>query len=179
MNLQPNLWHALSAEIEQEIWRLGPSFERSCSGCRTDPDVNRALESPLRGIERRNMTTLTNLTASDLRRAADLKEQIEALQAQLNNCLGGGGGHAGNGFVPNRSQPTPRRGRTSKGSKTVADCILEAMKSGKAMSIQDIVSAASRIRGRAVSPGLMSVTLAQLKKAKRIANPARGQYRKP
>jgi hypothetical protein len=126
-------------------------------------------------IERRNMT-LANISSGDLRKAADLKEQIEGLRAQLNDCLGGvlvGNG----GFAANRSQPTPRRGGKSKSGKTVADCILEAMKRGNAMSIQDIISGASKIRGKAISRGLMSFTLAQLKKAKRIANPARGQYR--
>jgi hypothetical protein len=46
------------------------------------------------------------------------------------------------------------------------------------MSIKEIIAAASTIRGRAISPGLMSFTLAQLKKAKRVVNPDRGQYRK-
>ncbi len=122
------------------------------------------------------MTTLTNLSASDLRKAADLKEQIEALQAQLNDCLGGS--YAGNGFAPNRTQRVSGPGRKSKGGKTVVDCVLEALNSGNAMSIQDILRAASNIRGKSISPGLMSVTLAYLKKRKRIANPARGQYRK-
>lgn len=97
------------------------------------------------------MTGLADLSATDLRRAADLKEQIEALQAQLNNGLGGG--YAGNGFAPNRIKPGPRRGRKSKGGKTVVDCVLEALNSGKAMSIREIISAASKIRGRAISPG--------------------------
>lgn len=123
------------------------------------------------------MRTLINLSASDLRKAADLKEQIEVLQGQLNNCLGAG--FVGNGFATNRSQEAPRRGRKSRGGKTVADCILEAMNRGNAMSIQDIINAASKIRGKAISRGLMSFTLAQLKKAKRVANPERGQYRKP
>ena len=122
------------------------------------------------------MTTLTSISASDLRKAADLKEQIEALQTQLNNCLGGG--LVGNGFAPNRSKTALRRGRKSKNAKTVVDCVLEALNSGNAMSIQDILSAASNIRGKSISSGLMSVTLAYLKKKRRIANPARGQYRK-
>ena len=123
------------------------------------------------------MRTHTTLSASDLRRAANLKEQIETLQAQLTKCLGGR--YARNGFAPNLGQQGQMRSRKSKGGKTVVDCILEAMNSGKAMSIQEIMSAASRIRGESISPGLLSVTLAQLKKAKRIANPDRGQYRKP
>jgi hypothetical protein len=61
----------------------------------------------------------------------------------------------------------------------VVDCVLEALNSGNAMSIQDISRAASNIRGKSISPGLMGVTLAYLKKRKRIANPARGQYRRP
>lgn len=122
------------------------------------------------------MTTLTNLSASDLRKAADLKEQIEALQLQLNNCLDGG--YVGNGFALNRSPGATRRGKGAKGGKTVADCVLEATNNGNVMSIQTIIDAASKIRGKAISRALMSFTLAQLKKAKRIANPARGQYRK-
>jgi hypothetical protein len=119
------------------------------------------------------MTTLTNLSASDLRRAAEIKDQIEVLQAQLNTCLGGG-----YGFDPNRSQRTTRRDKRAKRGETVADCVLEAMNNGSDMSIQDIITAASKIRGKPISRALMSFTLAQLKKAKRIANPARGQYRK-
>lgn len=127
-------------------------------------------------IERQEMTTLINLSASDLRKAADIKEQIEALQAQLNDCLGGG--YVGNGLDPIPSQLSLRRGRKSKGGQTVVDCVLEALNSSNAMSIQDILGAASKIRGKGISRGLMSVTLAYLKKKKRIANPARGQYRK-
>ena len=122
------------------------------------------------------MRTLTNISSNDLRRAADLKEQIEALQAQLKKCLGTG--YAGNGFAPNQEQSGPRRGKKSKGGKTVVDCVLEALNGGNAMSIKEILSAASNIRGKSISPGLMSVTLAYLKKKKRIANPARGQYRR-
>jgi hypothetical protein len=127
-------------------------------------------------LERQEMTTLIDLSASDLRKAANIKEKIEALQAQLNECLGGS--YAGNGLDPIPSQLSPRRGRKSKGGQTVVDCVLEALKSGNAMSIRDILSAASNVRGKSISPGLMSVTLAYLKKKKRIANPARGQYRK-
>lgn len=123
------------------------------------------------------MTRLINLSATDLRKAADLKEQIETLQAQLNACLGGG--HAENGFVSNLSQRVTRRGKRAKHGKTVADCVLAAMNGGNVMSIQDIISEASKIRGTTISRALMSFTLAQLKKAKRVANPARGQYRKP
>ncbi|HEV2246175.1 MAG TPA: hypothetical protein VGW37_05940 [Terriglobia bacterium] len=122
------------------------------------------------------MTTLTNLPASDLRKAADLKEKIEALQAQLNDCLGGS--DAGNHFAPKRSQRLSRPGGKYKGGKTVVDCVLDVLNSGNTMTIQDILRAASNIRGKSISPGLMSVTLAYLKKRKRIANPARGQYRK-
>lgn len=123
-----------------------------------------------------NMITLTSISASDLRKAADLKEQIEDLQTELSNCLGGG--VVGNGFAANRSRVGPRRGRKLKGGKTVVDCVLEALNGGNAMSIKEILSAASNIRGKSISPGLMSVTLAYLKKKKRIANPARGQYRR-
>lgn len=127
-----------------------------------------------------------NLSPKDLRRAADIKEQIEALQGQLNSCLAGGsvgsgfgagrtakrGGYVGNGFAPRL-----KRGRMT-GGKTVADSILEALSSGNPMPVSEIIRAASTIRGRAISPGLMSVTLAQLKKTKRVANPARGQYQR-
>ncbi len=122
------------------------------------------------------MTTLINLSPSDLRKAAAIKEQIEALQTQLNNCLSGCA--VGNGFAANWRQVGSGRGRKLKGGKTVVDCVLEALNGGNAMSIKEILSAASNIRGKSISSGLMSVTLAYLKKKKRIANPARGQYRR-
>jgi hypothetical protein len=135
-----------------------------------------AVSATVFSIERQEMTTLINVSASDLRKAADIKEQIEALQAQLNECLGGG--YVGNGLAPSPSQLSPRRGRKPKGGKSVVDCVLEVLNSGNVMSIQDILGASSKIRGKDISRGLMSVTLAYLKKKKRIANPARGQYRK-
>lgn len=121
------------------------------------------------------MTTVLNLSASNLRKAADIKEQIEALQAQLNDCLGGG--HTGNGLALS-GKPNARRGRKAKGGKTVVDCVLEALASGNSISVREIRTAASKIRGTSISSGLLSVTLAHLKKAKRIANPIRGEYRK-
>lgn len=121
------------------------------------------------------MATLINLSATDLRKAADLKEQIEALQAQLEECLGG---KAETGLAPGLLQSGSVRNRKSKGSKTVVDSILEALNGGQVMSIGDIKSAASKIRGKPISPGLMSVTLAYLKRKKRIENPDRGQYRR-
>jgi hypothetical protein len=125
-------------------------------------------------LEGNKMTTVINLSASDLRKAADIKERIEALQAQLTDCLQGDAGNS----QTRSGQPSRRRGRKPKGGKSVVDCVLEALNGGNAMSIQDILSAASKIRGKDISRGLMSVTLAYLKKKKRIANPARGQYRK-
>jgi hypothetical protein len=158
-----------------------------------------------------HVTTLANLSASDLRRAAEIKDQIEALQSQLSALL------AGDTLAPaKRKYPriadtangapvkkfhwtqTPEgkakmarlmsarwktrksgqpRGK-AKGGKTVAACILEALGGGATMPIKAITAAASKLRGKKISPALMSFTLAQLKKAKQVANPERGQYRK-
>ena len=40
---------------------------------------------------------MTNVSASDLRKAASLKEKIEDLQSELNKILGDGGSIIGNG----------------------------------------------------------------------------------
>ncbi|HWX19674.1 MAG TPA: hypothetical protein VN578_07185 [Candidatus Binatia bacterium] len=45
---------------------------------------------------------LTNLSAQELRRAASLKEKIEALQGELNRRLGGGAAPAGRRRGPGR-----------------------------------------------------------------------------
>ena len=122
------------------------------------------------------MNELHQLSASDLRRAAAMKDQIENLNRRLNACLGGG--YSGNGF---RSAPSAAPGRTrhkpAKGGKTVADSILEAL--GRAtVPVKKLLIRASQIRGKAISPGLLSYTLVQMKKAGQIKNPERGQYRK-
>ena len=56
------------------------------------------------------MDPFPNLSAAQLRRAADLKDQIETLQVQLGKSLGG---HVGNAVVPTKvhwtQTPTGRR----------------------------------------------------------------------
>lgn len=122
------------------------------------------------------MIPLTQLSASDLRRAADLKELIENLQKQLTACLSGGDTDAP--FPTRRQrQKAGRNRRSAKGGKTVSDCILDAL-GDETLPIRRIIIRASQIRGKPISPGLLSFTLAQLKKSNQVANPARGQYKK-
>ena len=122
------------------------------------------------------MTTLAELSASDLRRAAAIKDQIEDLQRRFNACLGGG--YTGNGFRPAPSAaPGRTRRKTAKGGKTVSACILAALGNGT-VPVKKILIRASQIRGKAISPGLLSYTLVQMKKSGQIKNPERGEYRR-
>lgn len=59
------------------------------------------------------MTDIQNLTAQQLRRAADLQEKIEKLNGELQSILGDGGGNG----VPS---PFVRKGRPPGGGKVKA-----------------------------------------------------------
>jgi hypothetical protein len=123
------------------------------------------------------MNSFANIPASDLRRAADIKDQIETLQDQLNGILGD---PLGNGRLrPARPSPIhrPRRGNAKSG-KTVAECVLESIGAGETVPIRKLIIRASQIRGKAISRALMGFTLAQMKKAKQLVNPLRGHYRR-
>ncbi len=121
------------------------------------------------------MTPLANLSAADLRRAADIKETIEALEKELIACLGG---YTGSESRQARGMALGRKQGNTRGGKTVAACILEALARGGTVGIKEIAAAATKIRGKAISPMMMSYTLAQMKKAGQVRNPERGQYRK-
>lgn len=54
-------------------------------------------------------TELVELTAADLRRAADLQDKITALQADLARLLGGGGGAA-----PAKAAKTPKEAKPAR-----------------------------------------------------------------
>ena len=58
-----------------------------------------------------NTTISSNLSAADLRRAADLRDQIDSLQSELEALLGG---------KPSRKQPGPKPGGNKPGPKPKA-----------------------------------------------------------
>jgi len=62
---------------------------------------------------------MTNLSASDLRRAAAIKDQIENLQTELNKILGH---FVGNGFVAtaHRSRKSSKRKMSAAGRAKIA-----------------------------------------------------------
>lgn len=74
---------------------------------------------------------MTNISASDLRRAADIQDEIESLQGELNKILGGT--DAGNGVK--------RRGRKPK-----VDGDVDRFKEDRGMKPKRKMSAAGRAK---------------------------------
>lgn len=108
------------------------------------------------------MTNLGNISASDLRRAAAIREKIDILYRQLDACLGT---EHGNGLAPARTAPAHRqsKGKAKGGKVTVADAILQSL-GPDTLPIKKIIIRASQIRGKAISKGLLSFTLAQMRR---------------
>jgi hypothetical protein len=78
---------------------------------------------------------MTNISADQLRRAAQIKDQIESLESELSKILGGGG----NGV------PSPaRRGRPAK----VADVATQGMKPKRKMSAAGRAKIAAAAKAR-------------------------------
>ena len=59
------------------------------------------------------MADIQNLTAQQLRRAADLQEKIEKLNRELQSILGGGGNGVPSPFVRRGRPPGNGRGKTA------------------------------------------------------------------
>ena len=63
--------------------------------------------------------TMTNITAKALRRAADLKDQIESLSNELTRILSGGGNGVPSPFSARRGRP-PGNGKKPTGKRNMS-----------------------------------------------------------
>jgi hypothetical protein len=70
------------------------------------------------GKPKRHISMINDVSASDLRRAATIKDKIETLQAELNNILGG---HVvGNGLIARTQKKSGRRKMSAAGRAKIA-----------------------------------------------------------
>ena len=146
---------------------------------------------------------LANLSPQQLRKAADLKEKVEALQEELNQLAGVADAKAAEKHKParrstrrpsahgrvnfqagRRSRPgmaptlVPEGGRTRQDKQmTVKAAVLTALESGEAMSKREIAKRVSVLRGKKTNPDSLNPTLDEMKREDRtILNPERGMY---
>jgi len=117
------------------------------------------------------MNSLTALSPSTLRKAADIKEQIEKLQRRLNDLLGRP--DSGDIVEPGKKHRGTRGGR-AKTSLTINAAILQTLEAGPS-NVATIADGVIALRGKASKPAI-SQGLAMLKKEGKISNIARGQY---
>jgi hypothetical protein len=118
------------------------------------------------------MNALMGLSSVALRKAADIKEQIERLERELNGLLGTSGPAETTGGVT-------RLGRATQGSRltsglTIKSAILRALEAGVS-DVSTITSRVLALKGKA-SQAAIYQGLFSLKKDGKISNPARGQY---
>lgn len=91
------------------------------------------------------MRIIADLSASDLRRAADLKEQIEGLQPEFHACLIGAG-VGDRSALQRAAKPVQKQSKPTNGI-TVVRCVLDVLSDQSAMSIKEILAAASELTG--------------------------------
>ncbi len=145
---------------------------------------------------------LANLSPQQLRKAADLKEKIEALQTQLNELGSAADVEAAEKpkrISRRRAPSAPRRSRVQTGlsrrvsmapvltqaerrvpqdkQMTVKAAVLAALESGEAMGKRDIAKRVSVLRRKRTNPDSLNPTLDEMKRKDRtILNPERGIY---
>ena len=122
---------------------------------------------------------LSDLSPQQLRKAADIKERIDALQAELNELLGAAEGSE----APSKPRVAGSQRRKAhpslKGDAklTIQAAVLEALGSGEAMSKREIAKRVSVLRGKKTNPDSLNPTLDEMKREDRtILNPERGMY---
>jgi hypothetical protein len=116
------------------------------------------------------MNDLLTLTVSQLRCAADLKEQIEALNSELSAILGGDDLTPS---APSTSGPKVKR----NGKLTVGSAILEALKAnGGIMDKSALLKAATGLKGSKINEGSFNGEVQKLKGNGGIKSPGRGHF---
>ena len=115
------------------------------------------------------MSNLLTLTVSQLRRAADLKEQIDGLNDELAAILGGEEVSA----PVTKSTPKVKR----NGKLTVGSAILEALKAnGGVMDKTALLKAATALKGSKINEGSFNGEVQKLKGTGAVKSPGRGQF---
>ena len=110
------------------------------------------------------------LTPTQLRKAADLKERIDALNNELGAILGGADVAPS---TPSASGPKVK----SNGRLTVGSAILEALKAnGGVMDKTALLKAASALKGSKINEGSFNGEVQKLKGANSITSPGRGRF---
>ncbi len=122
---------------------------------------------------------LSDLSPQQLRKAADIKERIDALQAELNELLGAAEGSE----APSKPRVAGSQRRKAhpslKGDAklTIQAAVLEALGSGEAMSKKEILQRVSALRGENTNAESLRLRLYEMKaKDKTITNPQPGFY---
>ena len=75
------------------------------------------------------------------------------------------------------AEPKAKRGKKTDGSKSVADCILEALQGGEPMMNGILQKNANLIYGSKILDGSFNGALMKLKKEKKIMSPKRAFYK--
>ena len=115
------------------------------------------------------MSSLLNLTVSQLRRAAELKEKIDALNSELSALLGGDDAPSA------RSTSGPKVKRNGK--VTVGSAILEALEAnGGVMDKTALLKAATALKGSKINEGSFNGEVQKLKGSGAVKSPGRGQF---
>jgi hypothetical protein len=126
------------------------------------------------------MNSITNLSPTELRQAADLQEQIQELQKQLNNLLGNG--QASTPAVTEAPQEPRKRKMSAAGRRAIAAAAkarwakynaekMEPVTKGKRLSAQGLANIRAGVAKRMAARGEASGTKAT-EKAKRKMSPA-------
>ncbi len=139
---------------------------------------------------------LSNLSSQQLRRAADLKERIDALQDELNELVDAaeavpmeaparrgvasrrksrGQGRAAQGAPP---VGTRRSGPRADGQLSTKAAVLKVLESGKAMTKNEIIQRISALRGGKINAESLHSRLYEMKtKDRTIVSPEPGVYK--
>ena len=118
------------------------------------------------------MSDLLNLTVSQLRQAAELKEKIDALNSELSAIFGGKSVSA-----PASSSVTRPDKAKPNGKLTLGRAILEALRAnGGVIGRPALLAATSKLKGAKVNAGSFDGQLLAMKKSGTIKSPGRGQF---
>jgi len=116
------------------------------------------------------MNNLLTLSVVQLRRAAQLKEQLDILNNELAAVLGGAN------VAP--SAPSAAGAKFKRNGKlTVGSAIVEALRAnGGVMNKAELLKAASALKGSKINEGSFNGEVQKLKGSKGIVSPGRGQF---
>lgn len=122
------------------------------------------------------MNSLLGLSPATLRKAADLQEKILELQKEVDQLLGQSGSTQApvTGAVEGSRRGQGRQSTRAATRMTTNQAILKALEPGQ-LDVPTITAKVLELKGKA-SKAAIYQGLVQLKKTRKISNPARGQY---